>query len=113
MSNPLLTVPQRVVIAANDVRSVVRVLLDGHTHHPAAGAHEDGGVLTLGAALTATEGYGAPEVARTYARAWELCTQVGETPQVLPVLRGVGRFYVIRGELSTARDVGMHLLTMG
>jgi predicted ATPase len=65
-----------------------------------------------GAALTATEGYGAPEVARTYARAWELCTQVGETPQILPVLRGVGRFYVIRGELSTARDVGMHLLTM-
>jgi predicted ATPase/DNA-binding winged helix-turn-helix (wHTH) protein len=67
--------------------------------------------VTLGAALTATQGYGAPEVARTYARAWKLCTQVGETPQLLPVLRGVGRFYLIRGELQTARDVGIHLLT--
>jgi predicted ATPase/DNA-binding winged helix-turn-helix (wHTH) protein len=67
--------------------------------------------VTLGAALTATQGYGAPEVARTYARAWKLCTQVGETPQVLPVLRGVGRFYLIRGELQTALDVGIHLLT--
>jgi len=68
--------------------------------------------VARGAALTATQGYGAPDVARTYARAWELCTQLGETPQLLPVLRGVGRFYVIRGELSTARDVGMHLQTM-
>ena len=33
--------------------------------------------VTRGAGLTAIEGYGAPEVARTYARAWELCTQVG------------------------------------
>src|SRR6266849_868123 len=67
--------------------------------------------VTLGAALTATQGYGAPEVARTYARAWKLCAQVGETPQLLPVLRGVGRFYLIRGELQTALDVGIHMLT--
>jgi predicted ATPase len=62
--------------------------------------------------LTATQGYAAPEVARTYARAWELCTQMGETPQLLPVLLGIGRFYVVRGEFKTARDVGTHLLTM-
>jgi predicted ATPase/DNA-binding winged helix-turn-helix (wHTH) protein len=68
--------------------------------------------VVLGSALTATQGYAAPEVARTYAQAWELCTQVGETPQLLPVLLGVGRFYVVRGEFQTARDVGTHLLTM-
>ena len=68
--------------------------------------------VTLGAALTATQGYGAPEVARTYGRAWELCTQVGVTRELLPVLRGLGRFYVIRGEFQTARDVGTHLLTL-
>ena len=68
--------------------------------------------VTLGAALTATEGYGATEVARTYARAWELCAQVGETPQLLPVLRGVGRYYVVRGEFQTAREVGAQLLTL-
>jgi predicted ATPase/DNA-binding winged helix-turn-helix (wHTH) protein len=68
--------------------------------------------VTLGAALGATQGYGAPEVARTYARAWELCAQVGETAELLPVLRGLGRFYVIRGEFQTARDVGTRLLTV-
>jgi len=68
--------------------------------------------VTLGSALTATEGYAAPDVARTYARAWQLCTQAGDTPQLLPVLLGVGRFYVVRGEFQTARDVGTHLLTM-
>jgi predicted ATPase/DNA-binding winged helix-turn-helix (wHTH) protein len=68
--------------------------------------------VVLGSALTATQGYAAPEVARTYARAWELCTQVGETPQLLPVMLGVGRFYVVRGEFQTARAVGTHLLTM-
>ncbi len=67
--------------------------------------------VTLGSALTATQGYAAPEVAHTYARAWELCARVGDTPQLLPVLLGVGRFYVVRGEFQTARDVGTHLLT--
>jgi DNA-binding winged helix-turn-helix (wHTH) protein/predicted ATPase len=68
--------------------------------------------VTRGSALTATQGYAAPEVARTYERAWQLCAQVGETPQLLPVLLGVGRFYVVRGEFQTARAVGTHLLTM-
>src|SRR5439155_15127624 len=36
---------------------------------------------TLGPALLATKGYAAPEVGRVYARAQELCQQVGETPQ--------------------------------
>jgi predicted ATPase len=68
--------------------------------------------VTLGAALTATQGYGAPPVARAYARARDLCAQVGETPELLSVLRGVGRFYVVRGEFQTARDVGTQLLTL-
>jgi DNA-binding winged helix-turn-helix (wHTH) protein/predicted ATPase len=69
-------------------------------------------LVTLGSALTATQGYAAPEVVRTYARAWELCLQMGETPQLLPVLLGIGRFYVVRGEFKTGRDVGAHLLTI-
>jgi len=68
--------------------------------------------VTLGAALTATQGYGAPDVARTYGRAWELCAQAGDTLELLPVLRGLGRFYVVRGEFQTARDVGRHLLAV-
>src|SRR4030095_4888354 len=67
--------------------------------------------ITRGAALTATQGYAAPDVASTYARAWELCGQVGGAPDVLPVLRGVGRYYLLRGELATAHAVATRLMT--
>jgi hypothetical protein len=30
-----------------------------------------------------TRGYAAPEVSKTYTRAWELCQQLGEAPQPL------------------------------
>jgi len=45
-----------------------------------------------GTALTAAQGYAAPEVARTYARAWELYTQMRETPQLFaPSYWAIGR----------------------
>jgi len=68
--------------------------------------------VLLGAALSATQGYAAPEVARTYARARELCEQVGDTAQLSPVLIGLGRFYLVRGEFQTARDIAAQLLTI-
>ena len=66
--------------------------------------------IMLGAALTATQGYGAAEVARPYERARELCAQVGDTVRLLPVLLGLGRFHQSRGELQIARDLGARLL---
>jgi predicted ATPase len=68
--------------------------------------------VLLGAALSPTQGYATPEVARTYARARELCEQVGDTAQLFPVLLGLGRFYVVRAEFQTARDIAAQLLTM-
>lgn len=68
--------------------------------------------IMLGAALSATQGYAAPEVARTYARAWELCAKAGETPQLLPILVGLGRYYVVRGEFRTAHAVATHLMAV-
>ena len=69
--------------------------------------------ITLGPALMATKGQAALEVARTYARARELCQRVGETPQLFPVLWGLWRFYLQRGELQEARGLGerLHNLT--
>ena len=58
--------------------------------------------LALGAALMATKGYAAPEVERAYARARELCQQMGETPQLFPVLLGLGRF-ISYGQSSRRR----------
>jgi predicted ATPase len=61
--------------------------------------------LALGAALTATRGYAAPEVEQTYARARTLCEQVGETSQVFSMLRGLAAFHQHRGALLTAREL--------
>ena len=68
--------------------------------------------ITLGQALTVTKGFAAPEVGHTYARARELCQQVEETPQLFPVLRGLWNFYLLRGELRTARELAEQLLSL-
>ena len=67
---------------------------------------------TLGLALSATKGLAAPEVAAAYHRARALCQKVGETPQLFLVLRGLVPFYVGRGELQTARELGEQMLSL-
>jgi len=54
----------------------------------------------------ATKGYAAPEVGEAYGRAWELCQQAGETPQLFPVLWGLWEFHLLRAEqlLSLAQS---------
>jgi predicted ATPase/DNA-binding winged helix-turn-helix (wHTH) protein len=66
--------------------------------------------VLLGPALMATRGYAAPEVEQTYARARALCQQVGETPQLFPVLRGLCQFYRNNGAFLTARELGEQLV---
>ena len=68
--------------------------------------------ITLGPALMATKGWSAPEVERTYMRAHELCRQVGETPDLFPVLWGLWLFHNTRGEIPTARSLGEQLLSL-
>jgi class 3 adenylate cyclase/predicted ATPase len=67
---------------------------------------------TLGWALSATKGLAAPEVAVAYHRARALCQEVGETPQLFPVLQGLVPFYVNRGELQTARELGEQMMSL-
>jgi TOMM system kinase/cyclase fusion protein len=67
---------------------------------------------TLGPALIATKGYAAPDVAQAYTRARELCQQVGETPQLFPVLWGLWYFYTLRAEFHTARELEVQCLTL-
>src|SRR5262249_31886247 len=59
--------------------------------------------IALGAALQMAKGLGAPEVEHAYTQAHVLCQQVGETPELVPVLLGLWRFFVVSGPLSTAR----------
>jgi TOMM system kinase/cyclase fusion protein len=69
--------------------------------------------IALAVPLTATKGYGAPEVEKAYTRARRLCHMVGETPQLLPVLRGMLTFYLMRSDLRTSLELGEQLMRMG
>jgi predicted ATPase len=62
--------------------------------------------IAYGSASMAAKGYCVPEVEKAYARARELCQQLGETPQLFPVLVGLNRFYSARAELQVARELG-------
>src|SRR5262249_20000749 len=62
--------------------------------------------IALGAALQMAKGHAAPEVEHAYAQARALCQQVGETPELVPVLFGLWKFYLVRAQLHTARELG-------
>jgi predicted ATPase/class 3 adenylate cyclase len=66
--------------------------------------------LGLGVVLIATKGFAASEVESTYARARELCQQIGETEQLFPVLYGLWGFYLVGGQLRIAREIAEQLL---
>src|SRR5262249_32124074 len=68
--------------------------------------------ITLGVPLIATKGYWDPEVERAYAHARQLCQQLGETPQLFPVLRGLWNCHLLRAELHKAYELGEQLLTL-
>ena len=68
--------------------------------------------VALGPALMATKGLAAPEVEYTYTRARELCHQMGETPQLFPVLMGLCIFHRQRGAFQTACQVGKQCLAL-
>ena len=66
----------------------------------------------LGVPLIAIRGMAAPEVGQAYARARELCLQVGDTPQLSSVLFGLWWFYEVRADLQAAYEVAEQLLNM-
>jgi predicted ATPase len=68
--------------------------------------------IALGAPLMALQGLSAPAVERVYARARELCQQIQETSELVPVLVGLWRFYLSRGEHQTARALAEQLLQL-
>jgi predicted ATPase len=68
--------------------------------------------LSLGVSLQASRGFTAAEIEATYARARELCRDIGNSPQLFPVLRGLWQFYVTRAESKIAREIGEPLLRL-
>jgi predicted ATPase len=66
--------------------------------------------MALGVALQIAKGHAAPEVEHAYTRAYALCQQVGESPELFQVLFGLCLFYRVRSQLQTAREIGETLL---
>jgi TOMM system kinase/cyclase fusion protein len=69
-------------------------------------------LTTLGPAMIAIKGYGAPEVEDTYLRARALCQQVDDPAQLFPVVRGLWNRYLMRAEHQQARELGEQLLSL-
>src|SRR5262249_50400613 len=56
--------------------------------------------------------WAAPEVGKAYARARDLCRQIGEAPELFRVLFGLFTFYLVRAELGTAHELAEQLLNL-
>jgi predicted ATPase/DNA-binding IscR family transcriptional regulator len=69
--------------------------------------------MTLAVPLLTTKGYAAPEVEDTYARARALCLRAGETPRLVPALRGLWNPKLNRGDLRSAQELAEQLLALG
>ena len=65
--------------------------------------------IALGGALSTTLGYAAPNVAKAYGRAQELCEKIGETPQLFWILWGLWTYHVVRANLAEAMELGQRL----
>ncbi len=68
--------------------------------------------IALNGALLPVKGYTAPEVEKIVLRAWELCQQIGQTPQLSPVLWRLWTFYDVGGKFQKSRELGEQLLSL-
>jgi len=68
--------------------------------------------LALSGALMTVKGYTAPEVEKIVLRVQELCQQLGETPQLFPVLYRQWTFYFLSGKLQTALELADQMLRL-
>ena len=66
--------------------------------------------MAYGPAVVAARGFGHLDVAKAYARAWELCQRLGDEINLPIVLRGRQVFHFIRGELKQSRESARQLL---
>ncbi len=67
-------------------------------------------LVALAIPLTATKGYVAKEVEQAYMRAREICLKANDPKQLLPVLHGLYRFYVVQGDNQRAYQLGQEIL---
>ena len=69
--------------------------------------------VTLAAALVATRGYAAPEVAELYARVRTLCEELNKPSLLVWVVAGQWTYHINRGELTLALRDAEELVALG
>jgi tetratricopeptide (TPR) repeat protein len=87
-------------------------LLAAEPESPARAETELALQMTFGLAVKTSRGYAVPEVGEAYARARELCRQVQDPAQVVPVLIGLSAHHIVSGEIETSRDVALEMLAL-
>jgi predicted ATPase/predicted Ser/Thr protein kinase len=60
--------------------------------------------MMKGVALRSTSGWATPEIERVFTRARQLCQDLNDPPQLIPVLWATTLFLLIRGNLRECRD---------
>jgi predicted ATPase len=68
--------------------------------------------VALGINLEATGGYAAAQVQKTYARARELCNELGHTVESVPVLLGLYVFHLVRADHVLARELAAQCMEL-
>ncbi|MEK1888487.1 MAG: adenylate/guanylate cyclase domain-containing protein [Phyllobacterium sp.] len=68
--------------------------------------------VALGSTLVAVHGFAAPETGAAYARAQELCEELGEIQELFPVLYGLCLYHLYAAELERARHDADQLLEL-
>ncbi|MFT7694897.1 MAG: putative ATPase/class 3 adenylate cyclase, partial [Candidatus Latescibacterota bacterium] len=69
-------------------------------------------IKSLGTATFTTSGYGAEETLSIYDRAWVLCQQIGDTPEVFPALWGLWLTYHFSAETDKALELGEKMMAL-
>jgi predicted ATPase len=73
--------------------------------------HQEVGLrLALAVPTTVIKGYASPETKRVYARAYDLCQKLGETPELFTSLAGLARYYGLTGDLESSSKLAKQLL---
>src|SRR5262249_46894411 len=99
---------QEVVVLAHRGLELLKMLPDNHARSQLELQLQ----TTLGTALMATKGHGAPDVERAFLRARDLCQHLGETSQLFRVLWGLWYCFLVRAEIQKAHQFAEQLFAL-
>jgi predicted ATPase len=87
-------------------------LLAAQPDSPERAKHELMLQISLAIPFTAAKGYAAPETARAYTRARELCNVLGDTTQLLPAMYGEWVYHMVKAHQQEAKLVAEEFLRL-